>query len=397
MKGIRLRFIFWILGLVALYLLANVRLRIFPHILLIFWLLLPVLSIIFSLISRRKLSLEIYVDPSAIERGERGTWLCNLTNDSQFMSFFLQFPNLQIADGKSFRTVEIMLQPGERRELRLDFTTSYTGEYELDAEEPIYEDLLGFFWLDFSKQFKAIVSTLHSLPREDDQIFTEDQENYLSDYRNPVDRKSLNAVTDEVYSIDPIRQGQSLTHAHWKLSARLQEWMIKSYSEREMMPLRVIVDCVSYNPAPKVEFYGMRREIVKMDNHQGLLLRNRILDSCNVFLQDALSADLEIELCDRSSNVLGNFHGIVDQMGASIRLASIPFDLPKKSWHLDSTEERKQVIFVQEIDEETLGSLIRFREYGIKYLLISFKKSIAAGMDKQLQDNNITCMWIDEE
>lgn len=397
MKGIRLRFVFWILGLVALYLLANVRLRIFPHILLIFWLLLPILSIIFSLISRRKLSLEIYVDPSALERGEQGTWLCNLTNDSKFMSFFLQFPNLQLAEGKGYRTVEIMLQPGERRELRLGFTTWYTGKYQLDAEEPIYEDLLGFFWLGFSKQFKAVVSDLYSLPKEDNDIFTEDQENYLSDYRNPVDRKSLNAVTDEVYSIDPIRQGQSLTHAHWKLSARLQQWMIKSYSERELMPLRVIVDCKNFSPEPKVEFFGMRRDKQKIDNHQALLLRNRLLDSCNDFLQDALAADLAIELCDRSSHVLGSYHGLFDQMEAAIGLASIPFEQVKRSWHLDSSEERRQVIFVQEIDEETLGSLIRYRDYGIKYLLVSFKENLTEGMDKQLQDNLISTMWIDEE
>ena len=398
MKGIRLRFVFWVLGLVALYLLANLKLRVFPHVLIIFWILLPILSIIFSYASRKKLKLRIEVDPLYINRDEPGTWLCTLRNESRHMSFFLQFPKLKFLEGrKKPKPFEIMLQPGEERHLRLFFQADYSGHYSLDAEEPIYEDLLGFFWLGFSRDFNRISSDLFCLPRLKDEIFNDRQARLLDEYRQPQDQKSLNAVTDDVFSIEPLRQGQSLAHAHWKLSARLQEWMIKHYSDNELQPLRIVLDLKDIDWEGKVRFQELENEPLSEDLIRMLNNRNRILDSVYSYMNILLSLKTGVELCDRTGSSPVSYYGPEEIEAVGQKLSALAFKEEKSAWGLDLSPDRKQLIFIQEIEEDTLGSLIRYKEYGLQFLVISLRSGLSDHIEKQLRDNLVSCLWIDAD
>ena len=92
MKGLRFRFFMWIAAAVILFLLANTKLRPFPHVLLIFWLLLPILSAGFSFLSGRHIDRKEELRPLRLHRGEEGEWILELNNSSRWMPFFLHFP-----------------------------------------------------------------------------------------------------------------------------------------------------------------------------------------------------------------------------------------------------------------------------------------------------------------
>lgn len=398
MRRIRLRFVLWVIGLVALYLLANLRLRVFPHILLIFWILLPILSLLFSFLSRKHLSFNVDVKPGTVQQFEDAYWFCTIKNKSKFMSFLLTFPDLKYHDGKNLETLELMLLPGEEQVIELPFQAHYTGPYVLNKHEPVFEDLLGFFWLSLSKdQFAQSQKSLLCLPSLSEDIFTDQQDSRLAEYRSPIEKKSLNEVTDEVYSIEPKRQGQSLSQAHWKLSARMQQWMIKHYSEKDIHPLRLVVDLDHVEKEPELYFENMENKILDNTSIHLLQERNRLLDSCYSFAKSVLDSGGPIEITERTGEDIFKVKGQQNDHAVQVRLAAIPFEQNELTWHLDTSKDRRQVLFLQTIDEKTLGSLLRFKEQKLDFLVLSYHNKLSQGMEKTLEDHSISCLWIDKE
>lgn len=397
MKGIRLRFVFWILGGICLYLLANVQLRIFPHILIIFWVLLPILSFIFSWITRNKLACKIVLEPNKINRGEKGAWYCQLTNNSKFMAFFLRFPGILKHENNKYKPYDIMLRPGENRTIRLFFELPYTGTYYFDAKEPIFEDLLGFFWLGFSSKFKGEKSTCNALPMPSDEIFSESQQQSLDNFTAPVDRKSLSSVTDEVFSVEPLVYGQSLAHAHWKLSARLQQWMIKHYSELEKRPLRIIIDVSDVNWNPDACFDEVYSEPVPEDTIVSLKQRTHMIDVAFAISRDVLNHNVSLEVCDKSSEIVGMFNKISDIEDVKMYFSAIPFTQTDVEWNVETAIEQNIIILVQNITETTFGNLLRIQEQGIEFLLISVRSYNDDEINRKIENSNLNFMWIKEE
>lgn len=396
MKGIRLRFVFWILGWVALFLVANLKLRAFPHIFIVFWSLLPILSLGFSMLMRSKLELRIGVAPTILDCGKQGEWLCELHNHSRMMAFFLRFPQVLITGGKRSLPLDIMLRPGESRSFRLAFELDHIGEYSLKAKTPIFEDLLGFFWLSFAKHFTTVSSQCIALPAADKPVLTEDQAGQLTLYSQPIDRRSFSAMTDEVFSIDPIANGESLAHAHWKLSARMQEWMIKHYSERGRQPISIILDPMSMASSPEARFVDTVNTLPTDAEEAALTDRDHLLQAAYQLVQMMLSTDSPVVISDRSGDRSEHFMYHTEAEAARIFLGSFAFKRLNDRWQLNMDRDNRLFIFVQQLDDESLGTLIKQARSGLDFLLISFRGNHDARTVEQLEDHEIRCLWLED-
>lgn len=395
MKGVRGRFIFWILGWFILLGLCNLRLEIFPHILLIFWTLMPILSLIYSLLNRKKLGLSLHLEPAEVERRGEGDWVYRLHNQSKLMSFFLRFPDLKVKKDGKVKAYEIMVQPGEKREVRLAYKLTHTGPYSLDARLPLFEDLLGFFWLDFSKNLK--LETVHALalPVKREVRFSESQEYRLEEFEHPNQQRSLSNVSDEIFSIDPIEQGESLAHAHWKLSARLQKWMIKHYSNSEQEPVRLLLDLREPDQVPEMSFIGAADKDLAEDQEAILKKRDHFADSFYALALRFLRAGSPVEVCDRFSRYTRfDDPGQAEELRAWI--ASRPFILYDQRWKLENKGVNRQILFVQDLNDDKLGNLLRYSDLGIPFLLVSNKEEASPEGLKSLQETAIETFWLDE-
>ena len=394
MKKIRPRLISWILGWLTLFILANLRLRPFPHILLIFWSLLPLLSILFSRFSSNKLKAEISIQPQFLERKTPGLWLCRLTNESHFMAFFLTFPSLKVAHKGKNEIAKIMLEPKESRELKMQFELPYTGPYQLKTDEPSYEDFLGFIQMRFKK--KKIIESVncYGLPLASDRVLERKESSAAYGFESGQDHKSQNAITDEVFSIEPHTQGETLAHAHWKLSARLGKWMIKHYSDNEQEPLHIIVhtfDC----PSPQAHFLPGPQAPLDAQSRKLLEERTLFLDHVSALCLSLSNKRQVVELADEGGDYT---YFEQKQTPEDIRfwLAQLPFHTREKEWQMEAMGDKEQLVLVQRFDNQTLGNLLKIYDSGISFFCGSFKSMNEEKMISQVSRSPLQVIWLDD-
>ena len=393
MKGVRPRFFLWVIGLVLLYLLANLQLRAFPHILLIFWLLMPILSVICSLISAGRLTLTIHTEPDRLTREEKGLWRCVLQNRSRWLAFFLRFPELKRKTGRRAHPIELMLRPGETRQMVLPYVAPHAGRYSLKAKEPIFEDLLGFFWLSFSHRFSEIRTDCCSLPKPEQEHFPSAFLRTFDRFQTPQQRKSFQALSEEVFSIEPWSRGQSLTHTHWKLSARMQQWMIRHYSDSTREPLRFLYLLQSPDKEPSILLAGIDSKTEPADEAI-LARRDALLEASLAFIKFSLSmgAALEIQKSDGSISLLQDPK---EWAVARDILGSFPFQTEELASQLHV--ERRLVLWVQKITPALVGMLLEQPAMARNILLLSFQDTAELTLQHSLTQAGYSCLWLDEK
>lgn len=391
MKSLRARFYLWLCGWPLLFLLANLKLRPFPHILIIFWTLLPILSLAFSLYFVKKIDKKEEIYPLRLRYGQRGEWTIHLTNRSSIMPFFLHFAIPGKAQKKKY--IAIILQPGETRDFKLPFLLPYTGKYQFTFGEPIFEDLLGFFNIPLTAGAKVLKKEdCFALPAPLEKI-NEDFKTVSSLSEKGGNRKALQLLSDEIFSIDPLREGESMAHTHWKLSARLQQWMIKNYSDFDREPVRFIIDPQS------VDYDG---EAVFSDHIHVSQEIQRIMEErtnfIDIFYRSALSLlskGVDLDLADKSCNFI-HLTSAKHEDKLSFFLASLPYLGINNNWRLTHSYEKKQIIWIQKLDEIDLGSLIKYKKLGISFIIFSFKSNMSDDVYEKLQNSGLDYSFIDE-
>nr|WP_072514276.1 DUF58 domain-containing protein [Ndongobacter massiliensis] len=393
MKGVRPRFFLWVIGLILLYFLANLQLRAFPHILLVFWLLMPILSVVCSLISAGRLTLAVRTEPDHLTREEKGLWRCVLQNRSRWLAFFLRFPELKRKKGHRSHPLELMLRPGETRQVVLPYVAPHAGRYSLQAKEPIFEDLLGFFWLSFSHRFADIRTSCCSLPKMESVVFPAGFLRTFDRFQTPKQRKSFQSLSDEVFSIEPWSHGQSLAHTHWKLSARMQQWMIRHYTDSTREPLRFQYVLQSPSREPSIFLSGITSDADPADEAL-LSRRDTLLEASLAFLQFSLSMGSAVEV-QQSDGSLILFQDSKELTAARDRMGSFPFRVAEQRLQLQA--DRRLVLWVQKITPVLVGALLERPAMAQNILVLSFQDTAEASLQHSLKQAGYTCLWLDQK
>lgn len=389
MKSLRARFYLWLCAWPLLFLLANLKLRPFPHILLIFWTLLPILSLVFSLYFVKKIERSEDISPKRLIYGENGEWTIKLINKSFFMPFFLHFE----IPGKGWKKnyITMVLRPGESREFCMPFNLPYTGKYQFSFGEPVYEDLLGFFNLRLPAADKTKTEDCMALPRSKESYEDKyDSVNQISE--KGADRKTLQLLSDEIFSIDPLREGESLAHAHWKLSARLQQWMIKNYSDFDREPVRFIINPASVNYDGEAVFGNSFH--IDEDIKGQMTDRNKFIDLFYQASLDILNRGQNLDMADKSCNFI-HLSSEKQEDRLAYFLADLPYLAKEGGWRLTASYEKKQVIWIQKLDESDLGSLLSSQKQGVSFIIFCFKNNIDPDIIEKLEGSNLDYRYID--
>jgi hypothetical protein len=187
-----------------------------------------------------------------------------------------------------------------------------------------------------------------------------------------------------------------LAHAHWKLSARMQQWMVKHYSDFEQEPLRLILDFKEASALPRLLFREGEGSQLPEAIRQELDQRDHFADLFYAFALRFLEEGGAIEVGDRTSSCL-RIGGLKDQELLKSWIADQPFSADGKNWRLDDRGPKRQILFVQDLSQENLGSLLRFSELGISFLLVSVKAGQSADRIAAVESFDFEVLWLDGE
>lgn len=334
MIRIRLRFVFWLLGLFVLLFLANLKLRRYLHTVILFWLLLPVLSFVITVLFRKRIQLESKLEPTVVSR----TFSCKQTLHAKNTG---HIPFLLMQNKR-----QIDLTPSSEKTMTRRVPTGFTGQYALTWENLYLEDLLGFFTfpLQKPKMDRLLVLPLElqtSVPKVSDS---------LQEGLHTADRKSVTHQTEEVFSVEAYREGESLSRAHWKLSARMQQWMIRHYDDPEERAMHMVVFTANVEEPTKK--------------------RNIFLDHCYTIGKHHL--DLQEKLyVSIAGDAFHLFEGDRSAQAFAVMLAQIPFKR-SEAFSIPVGSREKLWVFVEELTDEILGLVLNMSELGVSIQLFTF-------------------------
>ena len=221
---IRTGFYVWALMLVALFVLQHTRLRAFPHILLLFWLLLPLASLANVLLARKN-ALVSMKSTHAYEREQPFPIRLQVKNRGAFtvLRLWLHTP------GKG---EPLLVSPKEETAFTLYTEATHIGAYPLPDRNVYIDEPFGLFRLPVNIQPDRV----WILPGEIDTTTTaiEGQSG-----QSPRTTPFQNGQGETAF-VEPLPYGKPMRHIHWKMSARMQEWMTKHMDE-EADPTRLFI------------------------------------------------------------------------------------------------------------------------------------------------------------
>ncbi|WP_459130020.1 DUF58 domain-containing protein [Guggenheimella bovis] len=243
------RFVGWVLTLVLAIFVANLALRSFAHTFVYFLLVLPVVSLLYAFILRRSLQLSFHAKFSKIPRHERGEWVILLKNTSFFTTFYL---SLHERLDVGFKKSEYVLEPLSMLELPIYRETDHCGILLSPEVKLFFYDPFGFFRIPLKTLAKREMGDVYVLPRPYEMASDELSLELFSKVGEKEYKRSM-SQSDEIEEVRPFRLGDSRKFIHQKLSARVQEWMVREYRETRERVIQVFFSFESLSKEEKKE------------------------------------------------------------------------------------------------------------------------------------------------
>lgn len=216
-------------------------------ILLVILLLLPAAWLWLQL-SWRRLKFDQQLAIPLQERGGDGLLQLRLVNRqlAAFSQVKLQIRLPGASDQPRTVQQQLTLLPGDTQKISLSYPCPHCGEYAVGLVGLQVTDLFGLFRIRIRRRTRLAGSLLQQvvLPR------VNDQQNVLlpglllaeqSDEPSP----RVSSEVDAIANLREMQSGDSFKRIHWKVSARLGEWIVKEFEDPLQHEIIVIVD-----PAP---------------------------------------------------------------------------------------------------------------------------------------------------
>ena len=221
----------------------------FGHFLLVLCIALPLVSLALSLPGMLRCRLELYAEPSALDRGEAGGWSLAVRTPAGLplarLSLRMRQKNLLTGRCETARLVF----NGAAGELpkTLAASTVHCGLLELRAEKVKVYDYLGLFSLRRRPPDPARI-LCRPIPAQCQPVEVPDGKGVRPDPKNASRRGP-----GEDYDLREYRPGDPLRSVHWKLSSKWDELIVR---ERE--------DTVTPLPLLTVDRFGTPEELDKL-------------------------------------------------------------------------------------------------------------------------------------
>lgn len=280
---IRPRFYAYLLFLVLIWLGTHFGNWRWANLLLFFFLLLPLFSLLSSLLQRRKIQITALGGEKSIERGQTARWAFELSMEHQWRTLYLSAQFFD-AEGKSGGSSdEFRLARGEKFRLYLEMPGRHCGKLKPWYFQLRVLDVLGFFSLKLRQNMQDSLQPVAVTPLS---LISSGENN---ESRSPLEAgehlsKKSDTDLDEIDRMRPMHSGDRMRSIHWKLSARMQKWMVRQYEKADEAQL-----CFLLNLPPVGDPENPSAEPL-------LCLRDLCLDEVSAVAQSFLNDAYKIRL-----------------------------------------------------------------------------------------------------
>ena len=108
-----------------------------------------------------------------------------------------------------------------------------------------------------------------------------------------------------------------------------------------------------------------------------------------------LEKGVSIDAGDRYSQLI-HLQSIGEKESLAVWIATLSFNDAPRAWRLSQSDDRRQMIWVQEVDDATLGSLLQYQSLGIDFVLVLERNKQSAEILQALERSRLECLWLDE-
>lgn len=347
---IRPRFIYYLLFSITVWLASHIGEWSWSNLLFFFLLILPLISLLIALWQRRKIQIDFYPDQAYIERNAHASWYLRLSSHNRFHEQFVQAAYRENPLGEVEHIQPLAISAGEDLELIFEMSADHVGPLKPQYLEVKTTDPCRFFTLNLASFVDENIPPIWVLPRSLISLIEKSESKPYLETAESVSQKS-NHDLDEIDLIRPMRRGDHRKDIHWKLSARMQDWMVRQYEKADENKIYILCNL------PSVDFSSKQVE-------QILDERDLILDQVSEASQSFLSQDFSLVLSLRNPlreeleiNNLDYYEFL------RIILAKLPHTLAHNFAHVVEEEllfakSRFYCLFTSELNPEIVSSIL---------------------------------------
>lgn len=332
---VRPRFFYWLILSLAMWLAGHFGNWPWHNFLMFFLLFLPALSLLAGFWRRRHIHCQMQRQRVYVERGETAYWHFDLSSNSLWASSYIYASYLSEQGGELEYLNPFPVKAREKLRISLELNSKHTGPLRPYSLELRILDPMGFFSLRLSSFQAEAFDPVLVLPRSLVSVLDKEESRAYLDEGEAISKKS-DFDLDEIDLIRPLRPGDNRRDVHWKLSARLQEWMVRQYEKADENELFFLFNlpAVHQNESPQDRAYHY-------------LVRDLVLDHVSEASQSFLSQGYKLNIrLRRPWREQLRVDSLDEYNSLRIQLASLPLE--------------PQVDFSQQVSEESLESLAAF-------------------------------------
>ena len=331
---IRPRFIIWLVVLITSYISASTATRVFPHVFIIFLIWIPIISVLSLWINYRFLNIKTLIDQFLITRDQPAQWRHSIQNTSKMNTIELIIDHQQL-----------FLKPEETYTIDFQQTVHHVGTVPAQHDTSIkIIDVFGLFTKQVSLPSLPDIVVIPFLVSVHQSRFEQQLDDEVAMSGSPFTL----AANEELDTINPLEPNAPMKWVHWKLSARLQDWMIKSFHQFTSSQVTVIL---------------------QSDHFDQLNQRDQFMDFT------AYTLALLLETQQLAGVVLNQKHKIQNQDEALLMLGRLEDrQLPSLETQLNVAFDAStlNLVLLSNPSEESFSSLLNFETYFDRIQVILF-------------------------
>ena len=204
---------------------------------------LPVLSILICFHISRKISINLKIDKSRIEKGESTCIELSIKNPTLFLCPYL-FTNLTEHSGYILENSRLICSvlPWRTQRFRTRLMGRYRGVFDIGVDSCYIEDYLRLFRFKCSIPSAYKITITPQIKPVNSKLFQYHQNDLHAPY---IVGSNDNLLS--FYDIVPYDQSKDVRRIHWKLTARLNDLMVRKYDKENGVAVAVLADFSQIN------------------------------------------------------------------------------------------------------------------------------------------------------
>lgn len=207
----------------------------------------PFCSFMIMVINRICIVIKADTDKNAVSKGEKVNINIKVKNRGIFVSGEI-VACIELFYGNHSRILKKICfnsLPMQKGIYSVDIVAEYAGELRISCKKIILYDYLKLFKLRFSKGKSEYKINVLPRPVPLDVIYTENENGEIVETVEYHQNKKGYDKT-EIFDVREYRQGDDLKDVHWKLTEKMDRYMVKEYSMPISANLGIMVDITEY-------------------------------------------------------------------------------------------------------------------------------------------------------